>query len=44
MTLITSRLADVLVETGRVTADIAAIYPTRAVTLVAESLARISPS
>jgi aminoglycoside phosphotransferase (APT) family kinase protein len=40
MTLITSRLADVLVETGRVTTDIAAIYPTRAVGLVAESLAR----
>ena len=34
MTLITSRLADVLVETGRVTPDIAAIYPTRAVGLV----------
>jgi aminoglycoside phosphotransferase (APT) family kinase protein len=44
MTLITSRLADVLVETGRVTPDIAAVYPTRAVGLVAESLARISPS
>ena len=44
MTLITSRLADVLVDTGRVTPDIAAIYPTRAVSLVADSLARISPS
>jgi aminoglycoside phosphotransferase (APT) family kinase protein len=43
MTLITSRLADVLVDTGRVTPDIAAIYPTRAVGLVAESLARLSP-
>jgi aminoglycoside phosphotransferase (APT) family kinase protein len=43
MTLITSRLADVLVDTGRVTPDIAAIYPTRAVTLVGESLARLSP-
>jgi aminoglycoside phosphotransferase (APT) family kinase protein len=43
MTLITSRLADVLVATGRVTPDIAAIYPTRAVGLVAESLARLSP-
>jgi aminoglycoside phosphotransferase (APT) family kinase protein len=42
MTLITSRLADVLVDTGRVTPDIAAIYPTRAVGLVGESLARIS--
>jgi aminoglycoside phosphotransferase (APT) family kinase protein len=42
MTLITSRLADVLVDTGRVTPDIAAIYPTRAVGLVAESLARIA--
>jgi aminoglycoside phosphotransferase (APT) family kinase protein len=42
MTLITSRLADVLVDTGRVTPDIAAIYPTRAVGLVAESLARLS--
>jgi aminoglycoside phosphotransferase (APT) family kinase protein len=42
MTLITSRLADVLVDTGRVTSDIAAIYPTRAVALVAESLARLS--
>jgi aminoglycoside phosphotransferase (APT) family kinase protein len=42
MTLITSRLADVLVDTGRVTSDIAAIYPTRAVGLVAESLARLS--
>jgi aminoglycoside phosphotransferase (APT) family kinase protein len=41
MTLITSRLADVLVDTGRVTPDIAAIYPTRAVGLVAESLARL---
>jgi hypothetical protein len=44
MTLITSRLADVLVETGRVTADIAAIYPTRAVGLVSDSLARVSPT
>jgi aminoglycoside phosphotransferase (APT) family kinase protein len=44
MTLITSRLADVLVDTGRVTPDIAAIYPTRAVGLVAESLTRASPS
>jgi aminoglycoside phosphotransferase (APT) family kinase protein len=44
MTLITSRLADVLVETGRVTPDIAAIYPTRAVGLVADSLARVSPT
>src|SRR6202035_4189578 len=43
MTLITSRLADVLVDTGRVTPDIAAVYPTRAVTLVADSLARVSP-
>ena len=42
MTLITSRLADVLVDTGRVTPDIAAIYPTRAVGLVAESLARVA--
>jgi len=42
MTLITSRLADVLVDTGRVTPDIAAIYPTRAVGLVAESLDRLS--
>jgi aminoglycoside phosphotransferase (APT) family kinase protein len=42
MTLITSRLADVLVDTGRVTPDIAAIYPTRAVGLVAESLARLT--
>ena len=42
MTLITSRLADVLVETGRVTPDIAAIYPTRAVALVADSLARVA--
>jgi aminoglycoside phosphotransferase (APT) family kinase protein len=42
MTLITSRLADVLVDTGRVTPDIAAIYPTRAVGLVAESLSRIA--
>jgi aminoglycoside phosphotransferase (APT) family kinase protein len=42
MTLITSRLADVLVDTGRVTPDIAAIYPTRAVGLVAESLDRQS--
>ncbi len=41
MTLITSRLADVLVETGRVTSDIAAIYPTRAVTQVADSLTRL---
>jgi aminoglycoside phosphotransferase (APT) family kinase protein len=42
MTLITSRLADVLVDTGRVSADIAAVYPTRAVGLVGESLTRIS--
>jgi aminoglycoside phosphotransferase (APT) family kinase protein len=42
MTLITSRLADVLVAGGRVTHDIAAIYPTRAVTLVRESLARVT--
>jgi aminoglycoside phosphotransferase (APT) family kinase protein len=42
MTLITSRLADVLVDTGRVTPDIAAIYPTRAVGLVAESLSRLA--
>ena len=42
MTLITSRLADVLVDTGRVTPDIAAIYPIRAVGLVADSLTRIS--
>ena len=42
MTLITSRLADVLVDTGRVTPDIAAIYPERAVTLVGESLARVT--
>ncbi|GAB2982992.1 phosphotransferase family protein [Amycolatopsis acidiphila] len=41
MTLIASRLADVLVETGRVTPEIAAIYPNRAVGLVGESLARI---
>jgi hypothetical protein len=44
MTLITSRLADVLVATGRVTAGIAAVYPARAVGLVAESLARVSLS
>lgn len=42
MTLITSRLADVLVTTGRTTPDIAAIYPTRAVTQVADSLARLA--
>jgi len=42
MTLITSRLADVLVDTGRVPPDIAAIYPTRAVGLVAESLSRVA--
>lgn len=42
MTLISSRLADVLVDTGRVSADIAAIYPTRAVGLVRGSLARIN--
>jgi aminoglycoside phosphotransferase (APT) family kinase protein len=42
MTLITSRLADVLVDTGRVTPDIAAVYPTRAVGLVAESLTRLA--
>jgi aminoglycoside phosphotransferase (APT) family kinase protein len=42
MTLITSRLADVLVAAGGVTPGIAAIYPTRAVTLVAESLARVA--
>ena len=41
MTLITSKLADVLVQGGRVTPDIAAIYPTRAVALVSESLARL---
>jgi aminoglycoside phosphotransferase (APT) family kinase protein len=41
MTLISSRLADVLVDTGRVPPAIAAIYPTRAVGLVEESLARI---
>ena len=41
MTLISSRLADVLVESGRVPAKIAAIYPTRAVKLVEESLARL---
>jgi aminoglycoside phosphotransferase (APT) family kinase protein len=44
MSLITSRLADVLVNTGRVTPDIAAVYPTRAVNLVAESLTRIAAS
>jgi aminoglycoside phosphotransferase (APT) family kinase protein len=43
MTLITSRLADVLVATARVTPEIAAIYPTRAVALVANSLTRVSP-
>jgi aminoglycoside phosphotransferase (APT) family kinase protein len=43
MTLITSKLADVLIDSGRVTPDIAAIYPTRAVGLVAECLARLSP-
>jgi aminoglycoside phosphotransferase (APT) family kinase protein len=42
MSLITSRLADVLVDSGRVTADVAARYPNRAVALVAESLARVS--
>jgi aminoglycoside phosphotransferase (APT) family kinase protein len=42
MTLITSRLADVLVDTGRVPADVAAIYPTRAVGLVGESLTRLA--
>jgi aminoglycoside phosphotransferase (APT) family kinase protein len=41
MTLISSRLADVLVDTGRATADIAAIYPNRAVELVRQSLRRI---
>lgn len=41
MTLISSRLADVLVDTGRVPPMIAATYPTRAVGLVRESLARI---
>ncbi|MCW2945697.1 MAG: hypothetical protein JWR24_2414 [Actinoallomurus sp.] len=41
MTLISSRLADVLVDTGRVPPAIAATYPTRAVGLVRESLARI---
>jgi aminoglycoside phosphotransferase (APT) family kinase protein len=41
MTLISSRLADVLVSTGRVTAEIAAIYPNRAVALVRQSLRRI---
>jgi aminoglycoside phosphotransferase (APT) family kinase protein len=41
MTLITSKLADVLVAGGRVTPDIAAIYPNRAVALVSESLARL---
>ncbi|HVV08074.1 phosphotransferase family protein [Amycolatopsis sp.] len=41
MTLISSRLADVLVETGRVPAEIAAIYPTRAVGLVEQSLGRL---
>jgi aminoglycoside phosphotransferase (APT) family kinase protein len=41
MTLICSRLADVLVGTGRVSAEIAAIYPTRAVSLVRQSLARL---
>ncbi|HEY6791577.1 MAG TPA: phosphotransferase family protein [Trebonia sp.] len=41
MTLITSKLADVLVQGGRVTPDIAAIYPNRAVALVSESLARL---
>jgi aminoglycoside phosphotransferase (APT) family kinase protein len=40
MTLISSRLADVLVDTGRVSAEIAAIYPNRAVSLVRQSLAR----
>jgi aminoglycoside phosphotransferase (APT) family kinase protein len=40
MTLITSRLADVLTETGRVTADVAARYPDRSARLVAEYLAR----
>ncbi|HEY1702801.1 MAG TPA: phosphotransferase family protein [Trebonia sp.] len=43
MTLITSKLADVLIDSGRVTPDIAAIYPTRAVGLVTECLARLSP-
>ena len=42
MTLISSRLADVLVDSGRVTPEIAAIYPNRAVRLVGESLARIT--
>jgi aminoglycoside phosphotransferase (APT) family kinase protein len=41
MTLISSRLADVLVATGRVSAEIAAIYPNRAVGLVRQSLARL---
>jgi aminoglycoside phosphotransferase (APT) family kinase protein len=41
MTLITSKLADVLTSTGRVSAEIAAIYPNRAVSLVGESLARL---
>jgi aminoglycoside phosphotransferase (APT) family kinase protein len=41
MTLISSRLADVLVENGRVSAEIAARYPLRAVGLAAESLDRL---
>jgi aminoglycoside phosphotransferase (APT) family kinase protein len=41
MTLISSRLADVLTDAGRVSAEIAAIYPNRAVHLVEESLERI---
>jgi aminoglycoside phosphotransferase (APT) family kinase protein len=41
MTLISSRLADVLVDTGRVSAEVAAIYPNRAVSLIRESLTRI---
>jgi aminoglycoside phosphotransferase (APT) family kinase protein len=44
MTLISSKLADVLVETGRVGPKIAAIYPNRAVRLVEESLTRITGS
>jgi aminoglycoside phosphotransferase (APT) family kinase protein len=41
MTLISSRLADVLVENGRVPAEIAARYPLRAVGLARESLERL---